>query len=136
MERLTGRDDKGNAYFTKCFEEPCDGMGANEMCDECDGLEQVCERLAAYEDTGLTPEQLLEIDRMYREQCGEVKKLKEQLYEATVIDEDYEELAETVERFVRTDLLAHVISNILDEDRVKTIDDLTEYLNNELSCEV
>lgn len=73
MNRLTGRDNTGNAYFTKCFEEPCNGAGATEWCDECDGLEQVCERLAAYEDTGLNPEQLIEIDRLYRELCEKVK---------------------------------------------------------------
>lgn len=36
-------------------------------------------RLGEYEDTELTPEQIVEIDRLYREKCEEVEKLKEQL---------------------------------------------------------
>lgn len=52
MERLTERED-GNAYFPQCFEEPC--LGAGCVQSQCDFTEKVCERLAAYEDTGLTP---------------------------------------------------------------------------------
>ncbi len=76
MERLTGRDE-GNAYFTECFEEPCLGMGC--INENCEFLQLVCERLAAYEDIGPTPEQLLEIDKMYAEKCREVAELKKQL---------------------------------------------------------
>lgn len=135
MSNLIQVDDSGN-WGVKGL--PWSNLYAGQVItkETSEKLYTCLEKLMKYEDIGLTPEQLLEIDRMYQEQCRKVAELKEQLYEATVIDEDYEELAETVERFVRTDLLAHVIGNILDEDRVKTIDDLTEYLNNELSCEV
>lgn len=32
------------------------------------------QRLGRYEDTGVTPEQILEIDKLYREKCEEVAK--------------------------------------------------------------
>ncbi|HBI59891.1 MAG TPA: hypothetical protein DDY31_01550 [Lachnospiraceae bacterium] len=38
---------------------------------------KVC--LAAYEDTGLTPEQIKEMDRLYAEKCEEVVALKKQI---------------------------------------------------------
>lgn len=57
MARLTGRD-KGNAYILKCFE----GDGCGDMdttrCDCCEHNFAICDRLAAYEDTGLTPEEV------------------------------------------------------------------------------
>lgn len=34
------------------------------------------ERLKAYEDTGLSPEQMIEIDKLYAEKCREVAELK------------------------------------------------------------
>ena len=37
---------------------------------------EAVERLSAYEDIGLTPEQLLEIDRLYAEKCKEVAELR------------------------------------------------------------
>ena len=40
---------------------------------------QAIDRLAAYEDTGLTPDQIREIDELYTEKCEEVNQLKKQL---------------------------------------------------------
>lgn len=37
---------------------------------------ELLERLAEYEDTGLTPEQLIEIDRLYTEMCREVQRYR------------------------------------------------------------
>lgn len=37
---------------------------------------QAIDRLAAYEDLGVTPEQIKEIDRLYAEKCREVVELK------------------------------------------------------------
>ena len=57
MERLTewnGRQPR-DAYYPRCFEEPCYGGGCK--IKDCPFETAVCERLAAYEDTGLTPEQ-------------------------------------------------------------------------------
>ena len=49
MERLTKRSEKGYAYFPKCFEEPCLGMG-DCLDKKCDLMSEVCEKLATYED--------------------------------------------------------------------------------------
>lgn len=57
MERLTewnGRQIR-YAYYPRCFKEPCYGSGCK--IKDCPFEIAVCERLAAYEDTGLTPEQ-------------------------------------------------------------------------------
>lgn len=53
MKRLTRRSDTGHAYYPRCFEEPCNGNGCKFK--DCLFDERVCERLAAYEDTGLEP---------------------------------------------------------------------------------
>lgn len=80
MERLTGRNELGQAYYKKCFEEPCQGMP--EDCALCDyHNETVCERLAAYEDTNLLPEKITEIDKLYLEKCQEVNRLNAELAE-------------------------------------------------------
>lgn len=42
----------------------------------CNDVIPKLELLKAYEDIGLTPEQLLEIDKMYAEKCREVAELK------------------------------------------------------------
>lgn len=58
MERLTEWNGPLNkyAYFPRCFEEPCSGGGCK--IKDCPFETAVCERLAAYEDTGLTPEEV------------------------------------------------------------------------------
>ncbi len=58
MERLTKWNGSSNqhAYYPRCFEEPCNGGGCR--IKDCPFETAVCERLAAYEDTGLTPEEL------------------------------------------------------------------------------
>ena len=57
MERLTEWNEAShkNAYYPRCFKEPCYGEGCK--IKDCPFETAVCERLAAYEDTGLTPEQ-------------------------------------------------------------------------------
>ena len=58
MERLTEWNESShkNAYYPRCFEEPCYGTGCK--IKDCPFETAVCERLAAYEDTGLTPEEI------------------------------------------------------------------------------
>ena len=58
MERLTEWNDEQtrHAYYPRCFEEPCYGGGCK--INDCPFETAVCERLAAYEDTGLTPEEI------------------------------------------------------------------------------
>ena len=61
MNRLTKRDEyDGEAYFPNWSQRPRTYLG------------EVCEKLASYEDTGLTPEQIREIDRLYSEKCRDL----------------------------------------------------------------
>lgn len=48
MERLTKITEIGNAYFPKCFEEPCCGMGEC-LDDNCSLMIDACKKLAEYE---------------------------------------------------------------------------------------
>jgi hypothetical protein len=58
MERLTKWNESSykHAYYPRCFKEPCYGSGCK--IKDCPFEIAVCERLAAYEDTGLTPEEI------------------------------------------------------------------------------
>ena len=58
MERLTewNGGQTRHAYYPRCFKEPCYGSGCK--IKDCPLETAVCERLAAYEDTGLTPEEI------------------------------------------------------------------------------
>ncbi|MGC4018387.1 MAG: hypothetical protein QM793_03590 [Muricomes sp.] len=78
MERLTAWED-GKAYYPTCFEEPCLGCGCR--IENCELEYEKCRRLAAYEDTNLTPEKILEIDKLYSEQCREITELRSKLKE-------------------------------------------------------
>ena len=63
MERLTEWNDEQprHAYYPRCFEEPC--YGGECKIKDCPFETAVCDRLAAYEDTGLTPERCAEFAR-------------------------------------------------------------------------
>lgn len=58
MERLTewNKSSHKHAYYPRCFKEPCYGSGCK--IEDCPIETAVCERLAAYEDIGLTPEEI------------------------------------------------------------------------------
>ena len=58
MERLTKWNESSykHAYYPRCFKEPCYGGGCK--IKDCPFEIAVCERLAAYEDIGLTPEEI------------------------------------------------------------------------------
>ena len=58
MERLTewNGGQTRHAYYPRCFKEPCYGSGCK--IKDCPFETAVYERLAAYEDTGLTPEEI------------------------------------------------------------------------------
>ena len=49
MERLTKRDENGNAHYPYCYEK-CDGDGIGIRCQTCDFEEKICDKLAEYED--------------------------------------------------------------------------------------
>ena len=48
MERLTKISEIGNAYYPKCFEEPCCGIGEC-LDDRCSLMLDACKKLAEYE---------------------------------------------------------------------------------------
>lgn len=48
MERLTRISEIGNAYYPKCFEKPCCGMGEC-LDDNCSLMLDACKKLAEYE---------------------------------------------------------------------------------------
>jgi hypothetical protein len=56
MERLTewNGGQTRHAYYPRCFKEPC--YGGRCKIKDCPFETAVCERLAAYEDTGIEPE--------------------------------------------------------------------------------
>lgn len=76
MNRLTERNDKGCAYLVnvKKDEQVVESPYQNTLRCILDALE----RLAEYEDTGLDPEQLKRIDKIYKEKCEEVSRLSGQ----------------------------------------------------------
>jgi hypothetical protein len=74
MERLTQKNGAGSYYYPECFrEDKCGGTGT-EKCETCDFGEKICQKLGQYEDTGLTPEQIREMDRLYKEKCEELSR--------------------------------------------------------------
>lgn len=73
MERLTAWDGE-HAYYKKCFKEPCLGNGCK--VEGCELEYEGCRLLARYEETGLTPYEIREIDRLYLKKCEEVNRLK------------------------------------------------------------
>lgn len=78
MERLTKRGDTGHAYYPRCFEEAC-----NRRCEDCLFDETICERLAAYEDTWLEPEEVTALQKDWSDlrtiigECGGIDRLRE-----------------------------------------------------------
>lgn len=77
MERLTNRNQYGRAYFKQCFEEPCCGYGCKDA--DCLYIDRVCEQLAAYEDTGLSPEEVERMKHEYFDFVVEVERLRKEL---------------------------------------------------------
>lgn len=62
MKRLTAISESGKAYYPYCFrEDTCGGCGSSEKCDQCELSLKVCETLAAYENTGITPPEIMEL---------------------------------------------------------------------------
>ena len=80
MERLTKREN-GHAHYPRCFEEPCGGMGCRT--EDCEFKAEICERLAGYEDTGLTPEEVPALVKDWSDlctivgECGGIDRLRE-----------------------------------------------------------
>lgn len=75
MNRLTQRDSQGN-WCLKGM--PCKCLrwgGVITMVIQNNLYEALC-KLKDYEDTGLSPNQIEEIDKLYREKCKEVAELR------------------------------------------------------------
>ena len=79
MERLTKWNESSykHAYYPRCFKEPCYGRGCK--IKDCPFEIAVCERLAAYEDTGLTPKEVTALGELFDYALKESKTLTEQL---------------------------------------------------------
>jgi hypothetical protein len=80
MERMTKREN-GHVYYPRCFEEPCGGMGC--LTEDCGFKVEICERLAAYEDTGLEPDEVNALQKDWSDlctvigECGGIDRLRE-----------------------------------------------------------
>lgn len=80
MGRLTKREN-GHAHYPRCFEEPCGGMGCRT--EDCEFKVEICERLAAYEDTGLEPDEVNALQKDWSDlctvigECGGIDRLRE-----------------------------------------------------------
>ncbi len=59
MNRLTKRNEDGHAYYPNCYDWPC--LRCTPI--SCTFYDKVCERLAAYEDTGMEPEEIAALKR-------------------------------------------------------------------------
>ena len=81
MERLTARNERfpDETYYPYCFrEDTCGGEGMSDKCDICEFPIKICKRLAEYEDTGLTPQEIMELKA--RDTAKEIQKVDEQPY--------------------------------------------------------
>lgn len=89
MDRLTFVDEEGRILFTP---NGCDKDAGYTIIQLAEGghidlLEEIAERLAndeqrmkEYEDIGLTPKQLMEVDKLYAEKCKELAELQERSF--------------------------------------------------------
>ena len=90
MERLTewNGEQPSHAYYPRCFKAPCYGDGCK--INDCLFETAVCDRLAAYEDTGLTPEEVSALVKDWSDihtivgECGGLDRVKK-LAEADVV---------------------------------------------------
>lgn len=134
MERLTARCGE-NIYFPKCMEEPCNGCGASAECDECEFDKNAREKLAEYENTGLTPEEITQLI-----QSGESKeeysvKLYNQLMET---EKEAQEIIaslrnELTEKTQWTDLYFGQLRNA--NERIKKYEEAEEAMKGSASNE-
>lgn len=99
MERLIIKCTDFNVPKKMCtidrYGEADDCSSCREMCREIEGICSECpiteafNRLAEYETTGITPEQIIEMDKLYAEKCKELTELKKQIPPCKVGDTVY-----------------------------------------------
>lgn len=75
MERYTGKDRNGANVLELRANKSAWSVGRKGRDPMYRIYGAAVDRLSAYEDIGLTPEQLLEVDRLYTEKCKEVAEL-------------------------------------------------------------
>lgn len=88
-ERLTSWDN-GNPYVRECFERTPELGGCEHMdtsrCVWCEHNLDTVRRLAQYEDSGLSPEQVAEVNNFEKSQCAKLfienEKLKTEIQSA------------------------------------------------------
>lgn len=89
MERLTLVDEKGRVLFSPEGYGEDEGYTIIQLAESghIGLLEEIAEkfanyeqRLKEYEDIGLTPEQLIEVDRLYAEKCKELAELEKKSF--------------------------------------------------------
>lgn len=79
MERLTEKHYLGTDHYMKCSGN-CD---VDMDCIDCPSFDRLVERLAAYEDTGLTPEEVAALIKDWSDlcttigECGGIDRLRE-----------------------------------------------------------
>ena len=69
MERLTDKHYTGDGYYLICSGV----LRCPEDCKDCDKLDEAIDRLGAYEDTGLTPEDIVTMQERMNENIGAAK---------------------------------------------------------------
>lgn len=73
IDRFGGADDCDTC------EEKCQELTeAGVSCAECP-IQKTFNRLAEYEDLGITPDQTKEMDRLYSEKCEQIKDIEKRL---------------------------------------------------------
>lgn len=116
MERLTKREN-GHAHYPRCFEKPCGGMGCRT--EDCEFKVEICERLADYEDTELTPEEI-DMDHEAAEQLrhlcrnfdlDRLEKLAEADRDGRVVVRPCK-VGDTLFRVFAGEILEHKVSNM------------------------
>ena len=77
MERLTERFDNGQAAVMGCGENcKYDYKYCRNHYEDCPEINKIYERLAEYEDTGLTPEKITELKERDTEKAPEIHENK------------------------------------------------------------
>ena len=75
-----------HAYYPRCFEEPCYGGG--RKINDCPFETAVCERLAAYEDTGLSPEKVSWMKETVEMAFADDPSMAERMHKLSVADQE------------------------------------------------
>ena len=79
MERLTKKHYLGTDHYMECS----GNCNVDMDCIDCPSFDRLVERLAAYEDTGLTPEEVSALTKDWSDlctiigECGGIDRLRE-----------------------------------------------------------